>query len=171
MTRRTRGAPCRRGCSLRRLQPALVLYDLDCGFCRWALSAVLAWDRHRRLRPVAIQDAEGQHLLRDLDPEARLASWHLVLPDGRRSSAGPAVVDVCGLLPGGKPLSRVLAGLHPVADRIYAAVARNRGRVGRRLPHGSVERATERIAERSAAESLIHPGRVASGGLASATRC
>ncbi len=56
------------------METATVLYDVDCGFCRWTMARVLAWDRRRRLRPVAIQDAEGEALLARLDPAARLES-------------------------------------------------------------------------------------------------
>ena len=49
-----------------------VLYDRDCGFCRWSLDKILAWDRRRRLRPVAIQSEEGQRLLAPVPPEHRL---------------------------------------------------------------------------------------------------
>ncbi len=37
-----------------------ILYDADCGFCKWSLDKVLLWDRRGRLRPVAIQSPEGQ---------------------------------------------------------------------------------------------------------------
>src|SRR3977135_2679009 len=86
----------------RAMEMATVLYDIDCGFCRWAMARVLAWDRRHHLRPVAIQDAEGEALLAQLDPAARLASWHAAFPDGRLYSAGPALAPVVALLPGGR---------------------------------------------------------------------
>ena len=42
---------------------ATLLYDRDCGFCRWCLGKVLAWDRRRSIRPVAIQSEEAHRLL------------------------------------------------------------------------------------------------------------
>ena len=27
-----------------------LLYDSDCGFCKWSLDKILLWDRHGRLR-------------------------------------------------------------------------------------------------------------------------
>ena len=78
-----------------------VLYDADCGFCRWSLAQLLALDRRQRLRPVALGTSEANGLLADLDPEARAASWHLVSPDGRRWSAGEAAPPLLRLLPGG----------------------------------------------------------------------
>lgn len=47
-----------------------VLYDCDCGFCRWSVGRLLAWDRAGRLRPLAIQSPEGQRLLADLTARA-----------------------------------------------------------------------------------------------------
>ena len=63
---------------------AIVLYDSDCGFCRWALAQVLRWDRAQRLRPVPIESDEGNALLTGVPLDERLESWHLVLGDGRR---------------------------------------------------------------------------------------
>src|SRR4051794_4109858 len=96
------------------METATVLYDVDCGFCRWAMARVLAWDRRQRLRPVAIQDAEGEVLLGRLDPAARLASWHAAFPDGRLYSAGPALVQVVALLPGGRAPAAAMRALLPL---------------------------------------------------------
>ena len=81
-----------------------VLYDQDCGFCRWSLDKILLWDRRKALRPVAIQSAEGERLLVAVPPERRLDSWHLVLPSGEVRSAGAAAEPLARLLPGGRPL-------------------------------------------------------------------
>src|SRR5207302_10011663 len=69
---------------------SVVLYDAECGFCKWSLDKILAWDRAQKLRPVRIQSEEGERLLAEADPEARLDSWHLVTSDGRLFSAGAA---------------------------------------------------------------------------------
>ena len=37
------------------MSEAILLYDADCGFCRWAIDKLLAWDRAGRLRPAALQ--------------------------------------------------------------------------------------------------------------------
>jgi predicted DCC family thiol-disulfide oxidoreductase YuxK len=78
-----------------------LLYDEDCGFCRWSLDKVLRLDRGSRIRPVAIQSAEGKDLLAGMDEARRLASWHLVDERGRIYSAGAAVPEVARRLPGG----------------------------------------------------------------------
>lgn len=113
------------------MERATILYDGDCGFCRWALARILAWDRRRALRPVALHDPEAHALLATVRPEARGASWHLVLPEGAVRSGGAAVPDLARLLPGGAPIA-ALAGRFPRAtDRAYRWVAAHRGRLGR----------------------------------------
>ena len=67
-----------------------VLYDADCGFCRWSLAQVLALDRDHQLRPVALGTQEADRLLSDLSEAQRNASWHLISPGGQRASAGAA---------------------------------------------------------------------------------
>jgi predicted DCC family thiol-disulfide oxidoreductase YuxK len=126
----------------------IVLYDSDCGFCRWSLAKLLAWDRHRRLQPRAIDSAEGKRLLADLSAEQRAASWHLVEADGRRSSAGAAAPRLLRELPGGGPLAAVLERFPRATERTYGWVARNRGRLGRLIPAGAKRRADARISRR-----------------------
>ena len=70
------------------MSEAVVFYDADCGFCRWAVDKLLAWDRAGRLRPAALQGPEADRLLPGLSEEARMASWHLVV-DGRSTRAAP----------------------------------------------------------------------------------
>lgn len=110
---------------------AAVLYDDDCGFCKWCVNRILGWDRRRRLRPVAIQSEEGARLLSGVEEERRLDSWHLALPSGEVVSAGAAFAPLADLLPGGGPLAR-LAGRFPGAvERGYRFVARHRDHFGR----------------------------------------
>jgi predicted DCC family thiol-disulfide oxidoreductase YuxK len=109
-----------------------VLYDRDCGFCKWSLDKILAWDRNRRLRPVAIQSEEGQHLLADVEPERRLDSWHLV-EDGKVRSAGAAAPGLFEALPGGRPLAAVLRAFPGATERAYRWVAGHRDLMARLL--------------------------------------
>jgi predicted DCC family thiol-disulfide oxidoreductase YuxK len=145
------------------METAAVLYDVDCGFCRWTLARVLAWDRAGRLRPVAIQDDEGQALLARLEPAARLASWHVAFPDGRLYSAGPALERVVALLPGGRAPATVLRALSPVTTAAYRLVARHRAVPGRFVSVAAKRRATAAIRARSAPQSLIFDERAAAG--------
>jgi predicted DCC family thiol-disulfide oxidoreductase YuxK len=129
-------------------RPAL-LYDADCGFCRWSVARVLAWDRAERLRPVAIQDPEGQRLLAEMAADERLTSAHLVTVDGRVLSGGAAAPEVLRLLPGGRPLAAVAAAVPGLTERAYRAVANNRTVFGRLISEGAKARARRRIAQRA----------------------
>jgi predicted DCC family thiol-disulfide oxidoreductase YuxK len=111
----------------------VVLYDEDCGFCRWSLDRLLRWDRHRRLRAAPIQSEEGDRLLADLSEERRLASWHLVTPDGRRSSGGAATAPLARLLPGGALIAFLAETFPRTTDRLYRWLALHRDALGRRL--------------------------------------
>ncbi len=115
------------------MSKARLLYDDDCGFCRWSAERILRRDRKDALRAVPIQSAEGQELLGDMAPERRISSWHLVGEDGVVRSGGAAVAPLARLLPGAKPVA-ILADLFPRnTDRLYRLVARNREKLGRML--------------------------------------
>jgi predicted DCC family thiol-disulfide oxidoreductase YuxK len=127
----------------------VVLYDADCGFCRWLLARLLAWDRRGRLRPVAIDSAEGLRLLADLDESERNASWHLVQPDGERRSGGSAAAALLRTLSGGAPLAALLERFPSATEGAYAWVAARRGRLGRLIPAAAKRRADARIRQRT----------------------
>jgi len=110
-----------------------ILYDAECGFCRWALNKVLAWDRPGRLRPVAIQSEEGQDLLAGIEPGRRLDSWHLVSPGGEVRSGGDALEPLGRLLPGGGALSLAAGRFPRAADRGYRWIADHRTELARVL--------------------------------------
>jgi predicted DCC family thiol-disulfide oxidoreductase YuxK len=110
---------------------SVLLFDSDCGFCRWATDRILAWDREGRLRAVALQSAEADNLLAAFDVDRRRGSWHLVEPDGGVRSAGRAVAPLLRTLPGGRPLALVAETFPRATDAAYAWVARHRGRLGR----------------------------------------
>jgi predicted DCC family thiol-disulfide oxidoreductase YuxK len=110
-----------------------LLYDEDCGFCRWALSHVLAWDRNGRLRAIALQSPEAEALVPAMSRDRRMASWHLVGADGRTWSAGDAVAPLLRRLPFGTPLAAAAEAVPGVIDWSYAWVAGHRTALGRVL--------------------------------------
>ena len=110
-----------------------LLYDADCGFCRWSLDKLLARDRHKRIRPVPLQSAEADVLLKGMDHERKMASWHLVKPDGTVYSAGAAVAPLLRLLPRGNGVAAVAAAMPPVTGVAYRLIASNRTRLGKLL--------------------------------------
>ena len=112
---------------------ATLLYDEDCGFCKWSLDKILSWDRSRKIRPMPIQSQEGQRLLASVPEERRLDSFHLVEPSGSVRSAGDAAGPLLDLLPGGTPLAGIARALPGPTLRAYQAVADNRNRLARLL--------------------------------------
>ena len=115
------------------MQQAVILYDADCGFCLWSLHKILAWDRHNRLRPVPLQDAEADRLLAGMDKRQKMRSWHLIMPDGTVYSSGAAVAPLMQLLPGGTPIAALASAFPRSTESLYRWVARNRGTLGRAL--------------------------------------
>ena len=110
-----------------------LLYDSDCGFCRWSIDRILRWDRRRRIRALALQAPEADELLGPMDHDRKMASWHLVNENGTVYSAGAAAGPLLRHLPGGKPLA-VLAETFPgPTAALYRLIARNREKFGRLL--------------------------------------
>jgi len=128
---------------------ATLIYDSDCGFCRWCLGKVLAWDRHGEVRPVALQTPEAQRLLAGMPSDERMSSWHLVDPDGEVHSAGAGFPLLLRFLPGGGPLASLTARFPGATEKAYRMVSGNRSIFGRWVTDGAKSRADRRIAGRS----------------------
>ena len=130
-----------------------MLYDRDCGFCRWSLAQLLALDRRSALRPVALGTAEADRLLADLSEEQRQASWHLVSPGGPRWSAGAGAPPLLRLLPGGRGPAAVLERIPTATERTYRWVAEHRSTLSRLIPEAAKARADARIERAARARS------------------
>lgn len=128
---------------------AIVLYDADCGFCRWSLGLLLRADRERRLRPLALGSEQADELLADLQPQQRAGSWHLLMPDGQRESAGAALPRVLELLPRGGTLAALFERFPGATERGYRWVADHRSQLSRLLPSSATRRATALIHART----------------------
>jgi predicted DCC family thiol-disulfide oxidoreductase YuxK len=113
---------------------ATVIYDADCGFCRWSLAVLLSAAASCALRPLPLGSAEADHLLADLSEGQRNASWHLVDDTGRRSSAGAALAPALELLPGGRVPAALLSRAPHLTELAYRWVADHRGLLGRFVP-------------------------------------
>ncbi|CAN5821023.1 hypothetical protein BH24CHL5_BH24CHL5_13530 [soil metagenome] len=116
-----------------------VLYDDDCGFCRWSVSQLRPMDRHGRLEFVPLQHAADHPGRPDL---ARLAgasdlagAIHVVRPDGEACAGGAAMLEILDALPGGWLLRPwvLLPGMAALLDVGYRAVADNRNRISELL--------------------------------------
>ena len=144
-----------------------VLYDADCDFCTWLLSALLRWDQAGRLHPIALQRSEADDLLRELAPAERMASWHLVSPTGERTSGGAAVPLLLRALPGGRLPAACCERFPGLTERGYRWVAEHRSQLSRLLAASAEQRARQRIHEhgggrrvhRGAGKSCDDPGR------------
>lgn len=111
-----------------------VLYDADCGFCRWSADRLRTWDGSReRLRFVSLQSPEADALIDHMDDGARFASWHVVTRDGRVRSAGAGVAPVLHQLRGGTIPAIVAERFPATTERAYRWLVRNRLRLGRAL--------------------------------------
>ena len=126
----------------------VVLYDADCGFCKWTLSVLLRWDREARLEPVALQRAEATDLLKELTPAERMASWHLISPRGERCSGGDALSPLLRALPGGRLPAALFARFPRLSARGYRWVADHRSGLSRWVPARAKERAGRRVGAR-----------------------
>jgi len=124
-----------------------VLYDSDCGFCRWSLAKLLAFDRRSLLAPVALGTPEADTLLGDMDPAERAESWHLVSPERRLWSAGAAAPPLLRLLPGGRAPALILERAPKLTERAYRWVADHRSWFSRAIPERAKARADARIAQ------------------------
>lgn len=121
-----------------------MIYDDDCGFCRWTLALLLDRDRDA-LRPLPLGTPEADYLLHDLAPAERSSSWHLVIdPPGAeqlsfdaapvRFSAGAAFAPMLRIMPRGRRLAWLAARVPGPTERGYRWVAGHRSLLGRFVP-------------------------------------
>src|SRR5207302_444993 len=120
-----------RAASLRLYGPMIVLFDVDCGICRWAMAWALRLDRRDLLVAVPIQSELGAELLGDLPASERLGSAHVVEEGGHRRSAGAAAAAVLAALAPTPAVARLVRRFPRMADLLYAAVAGRRRQLGR----------------------------------------
>ncbi len=109
-----------------------LLHDGSCALCARLVATVRAWDREGRIECLAYQDASVRGRFPELAPNALARELHLVEVDGRVTRGAAAVERLLHLLPHGGALAWVfrLPFAGAIAERVYAAVARNRHRLG-----------------------------------------
>jgi predicted DCC family thiol-disulfide oxidoreductase YuxK len=112
---------------------ATVLFDGDCGLCRWSAEQLRRWDRAGALTFATLDSPLAYDLLVGMDPQTRLGSWHLVDADGVIWSAGAAIPEVLRRLPGGAPFGWLAAVSPTLTERAYRAISRRRLQLGRLL--------------------------------------
>lgn len=122
-----------------------MLYDDQCGFCRWCVAQALR--RSPRLIAVPIQSGEGQRILEHVPEPERLASVRTA-GFGGLHSGGQAITDVLGELPRGRTAYKVARRLPRGTDLAYRLVARHRGLAGMLVSGKARRRADEYLARR-----------------------
>lgn len=127
----------------------IVLYDDDCGFCRWVMAWAMRRDRRNVLVPVPIQSPLGSELLADVVPGDRLRSVHLVSDDGQRRSGGDAAADVLHALPSTRALGRLARSFPRATSILYRLVATRRVNFGRLVGGDARRRADDQLGARS----------------------
>lgn len=125
-----------------------VLYDGDCGLCKWLLAGLLRLDRDRRLAPMALQRPEAEVLLADLSHDERMASWHLISPSGERLSGGAALPEVLRVLDAPSLAAAGFARFPGATDRGYRWVADHRSLLSRPIPASAKQRAAAYVTRR-----------------------
>ena len=132
-----------------RRKPAALFYDAECGFCRATAGLVLTWDRGRRLTPIALQDPAASRQLADLSEGERMASWHLLAPDGSRHSGGTAFVPLFEVLPRGTLLASLAERFPAATERLYRLAAEHRDRLAKLVPSRLRQRAEATLRRRA----------------------
>jgi predicted DCC family thiol-disulfide oxidoreductase YuxK len=128
----------------------IVLYDADCGFCRWAMAWAVKRDHRHVLVTVPIQSPLGSELLVDVLPGDRLRSAHVVRNDGGRSAGGAAAADVLSVLPPTRALGQLARSLPRTTALLYGVVAARRKSFGRLVGKEARRRADDLLAATSA---------------------
>lgn len=109
------------------------------------MALILTCDRRRLLEPLPFSDPGADALRGATPPDEWRMSWHLISPEGRIFSGGAAIPVVCRLLPGFGLAGRLSGAAPDVTQGIYALVARNRARIGPRIPRAWLEWASRRL--------------------------
>jgi predicted DCC family thiol-disulfide oxidoreductase YuxK len=110
----------------------VLLYDGQCAFCgRWS-RRLARWDRQGRIRQIPFQERDNMPGLPQLSEVELGRALQVVLPDGQVVAGARGLIALLPWLPAGRPLGWLARapGLAWLADRVYAAVARRRHRVG-----------------------------------------
>lgn len=107
-----------------------VLYDGNCGLCRASVARLRKIDRGSRIEALDLHDPRVSGRFPQVNREEVLRLMQAVDPAGKVYAGVDAWARAGLVLPGWKFIAWLLLvpGIHFVADRVYAWVARNRYR-------------------------------------------
>ncbi len=112
-----------------------VLYDGNCSLCRASVARVQRSDRRGHIEFLSLHNPSAQARFPQIDRDVAMRWMQSVDARGRVSSGADAWARIGMLLPGWKLLAWILLlpGVHWIAAKTYAWVARNRYRWNRDL--------------------------------------
>lgn len=107
-----------------------LVYDGVCDFCRRSVRAISQRDRDGRFELRASQDPGVMKRFPWIPASDYAGSLQLIRSDGRRWQGAAAVEEIVRVLPHGKQAAWIfnIPFVRPLAERLYAWVARNRHR-------------------------------------------
>lgn len=114
----------------------VVVYDGNCGFCRYQMNRLSRWDTGGRLSYVSLHAAEVYTRWPDLDPDQLLQEICVITRDGRRLFGAAAFKYLSTRLPKLWPLA-VLMHIPfsmPLWRALYRGFARRRYRLSEKYP-------------------------------------
>ena len=121
----------------------IVLYDADCGFCRWAMAWAVRHDHQHALVAAPIQSPLGAALLADVPASERLREAHVIHDGHSRRSGGAAAADVLSTLPATRALGRLGHRLPHTTALLYRVLAARRASFGRLVGREARRRADD----------------------------
>jgi predicted DCC family thiol-disulfide oxidoreductase YuxK len=108
----------------------ILLYDAGCGPCTRFKNAIEFLDIHRKILAMSLIEGDRIGLLKEVPPNLRHRSFHLISPTGAVLSGAKALPQLIGLLPAGGMTSGFIVGAPgglAMAAFIYTAFSRLHG--------------------------------------------
>ena len=99
----------------------ILAYDADCGPCTRFMRVVDILDKYEKIDFISLTLANQQGLLDRISTPLRYKSFHLIFPNGEAKSGSEALLELIGILPGGKVISPVI-NYFPAGKQIVRSI-------------------------------------------------
>jgi predicted DCC family thiol-disulfide oxidoreductase YuxK len=86
----------------------LLAYDADCGPCTRFKHLVDFLDAYHKMAFLSLTEANERGLLNRIPESLRFESFHLISTNGDIQSGSDALLDLIGLFPLGRPISKII---------------------------------------------------------------